>query len=257
MRRIGMVAVVVLLACGAANAADILKIDYQDLHDTYNGYPPSAPPAGFEPGGGPNPWGNNPAAQQVGVSWDWLGGTVTYGAYTVVTSTPGYARGRMNDIPYYASYGVPNVFPGYAGTTLGEMFRDGIGPEGWGGNAMDFTISGLALSTTYDLTVWAWAKEALTTTVTDTTSGSTLLGTIVSAVADPTSDTSYSLTGSVMSDGTGQIKFQTTGTNNNYVINGFRIAEPAGPVIPEPATILLVGTGALGVFGYIRRRRMA
>jgi len=33
----------------------------------------------------------------------------------------------------------------------------------------------------------------------------------------------------------------------NYEVGG-------GPVIPEPATILLVGTGALGLFGYIRRR---
>jgi len=29
-----------------------------------------------------------------------------------------------------------------------------------------------------------------------------------------------------------------------------------GPVIPEPATLLLVGTGALGLFGYIRRRML-
>jgi len=34
-------------------------------------------------------------------------------------------------------------------------------------------------------------------------------------------------------------------------------ADPAGGVIPEPGTLLLIGTGVLGLVGYIRRRRMS
>ena len=37
--------------------------------------------------------------------------------------------------------------------------------------------------------------------------------------------------------------------------HGFEI-DMAGPVIPEPGTMLLLGTGVLGVLGYVRRRRM-
>ena len=42
----------------------------------------------------------------------------------------------------------------------------------------------------------------------------------------------------------------------NFALYGLEFdADPAA--IPEPATLLLMGTGALGVLGYIRRRRMA
>jgi len=34
------------------------------------------------------------------------------------------------------------------------------------------------------------------------------------------------------------------------------VETPAAPPIPEPETLLLVGTGILGVLGYIRRRRI-
>jgi len=33
--------------------------------------------------------------------------------------------------------------------------------------------------------------------------------------------------------------------------------EAGGPVIPEPGTLLLIGTGAIGLIGYLRRRRMS
>jgi hypothetical protein len=51
--------------------------------------------------------------------------------------------------------------------------------------------------------------------------------------------------------------------NNSPPLTGYfppllTIASSGGSApVPEPATLLLVGTGALGVFGYIRRRRMS
>ncbi len=52
---------------------------------------------------------------------------------------------------------------------------------------------------------------------------------------------------------------QFGGIQSGYLGGGHTLALDPTPFvseIPEPATLLLVGTGALGVFGYIRRRRM-
>lgn len=53
-----------------------------------------------------------------------------------------------------------------------------------------------------------------------------------------------------------QLILSSGGPSQGYFAQGFEIDMNPGAAIPEPATLLLFGTGALGVLGHIRRQRM-
>jgi hypothetical protein len=61
------------------------------------------------------------------------------------------------------------------------------------------------------------------------------------------SDNGMLITGSIT------IALGTNLSNGTYSLTSM---EFAAADIPEPTTLLLLGTGALGAFGYVRRRRM-
>jgi hypothetical protein len=44
--------------------------------------------------------------------------------------------------------------------------------------------------------------------------------------------------------------------SDSYFLAGFEVDANPMAAIPEPATMMLLGTGALGALGWLRRRRM-
>jgi hypothetical protein len=84
-------------------------------------------------------------------------------------------------------------------------------------------------------------------------------GTITNMVLWDANYTGVTLTGSYgtinYNNAAGWTGLSVVETGNQILFNGTYTA--GSPPVPEPATLLLVGTGVLGVFGYIRRRRMS
>lgn len=60
----------------------------------------------------------------------------------------------------------------------------------------------------------------------------------------------------LMRAGNGKQVLSSFPTENYLNMQGFELDMNGTPAIPEPATLLLVGTGALGALGWIRRRRV-
>ena len=67
---------------------------------------------------------------------------------------------------------------------------------------------------------------------------------------------SYSIGNITYNNSTGWTGLSIVETGNQILLNGTYTAS-APPAVPEPATLLLVGTGVVGALGFIRRRRMS
>lgn len=166
-------------------------------------------------------------------------------------------------------------------TNDGDLYRDfigavqpGSGSNGTGSNPFQITFSGLAASTTYQLTFFAFDSAIATDGATGPGGvmnfSPTLLGTNSGQIQwkTPTSAYSNATTFNATTDGTGALttfEWATIGglglpgqtqIQNWTVLNGFQISTPpTGSAAPEPGSVALMALPfAGGLIARLRRR---
>lgn len=139
---------------------------------------------------------------------------------------------------------------GGAATAVSDLYRDFIFANTSNTRRFGLVIEGLQANTTYDLTFWAYDRNASATqTVTVSQFGNPAVTGAVSYLGSalPTSLSDYSTRLLATANASGVLQFEVTGTDN-AILNGFSF-----DVVPEPGTVLLM-LGAAG-FAVLRRHR--
>jgi hypothetical protein len=148
--------------------------------------------------------------------------------------------------------------------TYAELYRDFFAGADVTNNAaqpLDLSITGLNQNTPYSLTLYALdatnngGNAPTTFTFTETTGGaSNPIGTISETgfQQQPTSNGQFSLTVTLTSDSTGQIKVRelssTSGQQKRALLNGIELSA----AVPEPGSVALLGLAGATL---LRRRR--
>jgi hypothetical protein len=154
-----------------------------------------------------------------------------------LTSSIDYQFGTLC-ADYVGSYAGPGMFIDYSGTTA-SLTKNGGGT---------FSIGGISLAHLYGGT---WGDQSFTFIGNLYGDGTISQTFTIGAQAGPTVFTPY------VFDATWTNLTSVTFASQDYPYYQFTniLLDGAGTTVPEPASMALLGTGLVGVFGAVRRRR--
>jgi hypothetical protein len=177
----------------------------------------------------------------------WTGQQPHAYAFNHFTSTQ---NGLLKAISFYTTEDdvgyTANVYTQFQNGVLGQLVATVSGEMAHEGFHTVDLLNLVPLSQGHDFYI-----ELITSDGWQANDGNTNVSVVTGGVADPFVTTTAQVGESFFSDnGNEWFDLHTVDASANFAINGLTI-----DMTPEPATMMLLGTGALGVFGFIRRQR--